>query len=140
MSPELERFASFYSEFGGENTAKLDELYDQNSVFRDPVHEIFGVDALSEYFRGLSAQLQHCRFEFHSHFQVGNKAFLSWTMHYSHKRLGGGKNLRLEGATEVHFSHGKVQLHADYYDMGAMLYEHLPLIGPVVKGLKSRLV
>ena len=36
--------------------------------------------------------------------------------------------LNLEGATEK-----------DYYDMGAMLYEHIPLLGKIISMLKARL-
>jgi hypothetical protein len=32
-----------------------------------------------------------------------------------------------------------VCLHRDYFDLGAMLYEQLPLLGAVVRTLKGRL-
>jgi hypothetical protein len=34
---------------------------------------------------------------------------------------------------------GKVRYHRDYFDLGAMLYEHLPLLGSLVKTIKRRL-
>ena len=34
---------------------------------------------------------------------------------------------------------GKVCQHRDYFDLGAMLYEQLPLLGPVVRTIKMRL-
>jgi hypothetical protein len=34
---------------------------------------------------------------------------------------------------------GKIYYHRDYFDMGAMLYEHLPLLGRIIQRLKHRL-
>ena len=33
----------------------------------------------------------------------------------------------------------KIIEHHDYYDLGAMVYEHIPLFGGVVKGVKKRI-
>ena len=33
----------------------------------------------------------------------------------------------------------KVYYQQDQYDLGAMIYEHIPVIGPVVRFLKRRL-
>ena len=49
-------------------------------------------------------------------------------------------SVRVEGATRLQFdAWGKVCLHRDYFDLGAMLYEQLPLLGPVVRVIKGRL-
>ena len=66
--------------------------------------------------------------------------WLGWTMTFSHPRLRGGAPVTVEGATRLAFDEeGKVCLHRDYFDLGAMLYEQLPLLGAVVRTLKGRL-
>lgn len=48
--------------------------------------------------------------------------------------------MTVEGATRLEFDEtGKVCLHRDYFDLGAMLYEQLPLLGAVVRTIKGRL-
>jgi hypothetical protein len=44
----------------------------------------------------------------------------------------------LNGVTELRFTDGKVQSHYDHYDLGAMLYEHLPVMGSLIKLVKSK--
>ncbi|HGP4674712.1 TPA: nuclear transport factor 2 family protein, partial [Vibrio cholerae O1] len=39
----------------------------------------------------------------------------------------------------LHFAEGKVTYHRDYFDMGEMLYEQLPVLGQVIRAIKRRL-
>ena len=99
-----------------------------------------GLAALTRYFSSLYERLAQCSFEITSQQQSGNEAWLAWVMTFSHPRIAGGRAVRVEGATRLTFdSWGKVCLHRDYFDLGAMLYEQLPLLGPVVRAIKGRL-
>jgi len=51
-----------------------------------------------------------------------------------------GETIRIEGASYLKTRNGKIYYHRDYFDMGAMLYEHLPVMGRVIHHLKERLV
>lgn len=138
MSPELTRVCDFYSEFNQSGLWQLYELYTEQCFFQDPVHAVKGLDSLTAYFERMSASLNYCRFEFLSCLQQDDRAFLSWTMRFSHPRLSGGAELALDGTTELRFVEGKVEYHRDYYDLGAMLYEQLPLLGRLITFIKSR--
>ena len=61
-------------------------------------------------------------------------------MHYSHPRIRRGAALVLEGTSLLQHDSEKVSYQQDYYDLGAMLYEHLPMMGPAIRLLKKRLV
>ncbi len=139
MSPELAKLCDFYSEFNQAALWRLSELYTEDCFFKDPVHEVKGLDSLKPYFDRMSASLTSCKFEFHSTIQQEESAFLSWTMHFSHPRLAGGSLQALDGSTELRFAGGKVSYHRDYYDLGAMLYEQLPLLGRLIQFIKSRI-
>ena len=61
-------------------------------------------------------------------------------MTFSHPRLAAGQPVRVEGAPRLEFDDAdKVCLHRDYFDLGAMLYEQLPLLGALVRTIKGRL-
>jgi hypothetical protein len=60
-------------------------------------------------------------------------------MTYAHPRLQRGQELTLEGISQLRFADRRIIYQRDYYDLGAMLYEHLPLVGQVVRGIKRRL-
>jgi len=139
MSPRLKAFSDFYSSLDSEKLSHLSEVYTSNIRFIDPVHEIVGVQHLSQYFEKLCANLLCCRFVFLSYSEADSSVWLVWTMHYAHPKIAGGKELSLQGATELRFEQDRVCYHRDFYDMGAMLYEHLPVMGRVIRYVKEAL-
>ena len=64
---------------------------------------------------------------------------MAWTMFLRHPKLRSGETIRVEGASYLKTRNGRIYYHRDYFDMGAMLYEHLPLLGRVVNTIKHKL-
>jgi hypothetical protein len=58
-------------------------------------------------------------------------------MHFKHPKLG-NRLISVRGVSHLQIS-DKIDFHEDFYDMGAMLYEQLPLLGNVTRWLKLRL-
>lgn len=140
MNEPLARFIGLYQQLDKQQLHRLPEVYAEQVVFTDPAHRIEGLAALGDYFTALYQRLAYCRFVITSQQQQGRQAWLGWTMTFSHPRLRGGEPVMVEGATRLEFDEaGKVCLHRDYFDLGAMLYEQLPLLGPMVRTIKMRL-
>lgn len=140
MTEPLSRFIALYQQLNLQQLHRLPEVYADEVIFIDPAHRIEGLAALSDYFAALYQRLSYCRFEIVSQQQQGTQAWLSWVMTFSHPRLASGQPIRVEGATRLEFdAAGKVIVHRDYFDLGAMLYEQLPLLGPLVRVIKGRL-
>ncbi|HDZ8876165.1 nuclear transport factor 2 family protein [Aeromonas dhakensis] len=140
MDESLARFIGLYQQLNRDELHRLPEVYANEVVFTDPAHRIEGLAALTDYFSALYQRLAYCRFVITSQLQQGRQAWLGWTMTFSHPRLRGGAPVTVEGATRLEFDEaGKVCLHRDYFDLGAMLYEQLPLLGSVVRTIKGRL-
>ena len=95
--------------------------------------------AMSEYFFTLYANVSELGFTFHGYDQVQDgSGYLRWTLHYRHPRLSRGQRIDVAGCSHLLW-HEKVYQHRDYFDAGALLYEHLPLMGPAIGWLKGRL-
>ncbi len=140
MTEPLSRFIALYQQLNLQQLHRLPEVYADEVVFIDPAHRIEGLAALNDYFAALYQRLAYCRFEIISQQQQGTQAWLSWVMTFSHPRLAAGQPIRVEGATRLEFdAAGKVRVHRDYFDLGALLYEQLPLLGPLVRLIKGRL-
>ncbi|WP_421216670.1 nuclear transport factor 2 family protein [Aeromonas enteropelogenes] len=140
MDEPLARFVALYQQLDRQQLHRLSEVYADEVIFIDPAHRIEGLAALSDYFAALYQRLAYCRFVITSQQQQGRQAWLGWTMTFSHPRLRGGKPVTVEGATRLELDEqGKVCLHRDYFDLGAMLYEQLPLLGSLVRTIKGRL-
>ncbi|QFU06716.1 SnoaL-like domain protein (plasmid) [Pseudoalteromonas sp. THAF3] len=133
MNNALEQFVSVYQRLDKHNLDLLHEVYGEAIHFQDPLHEVKGLQQLRRYFANMYANVNHCTFDISQQFAFDNHAFLYWTMRFSHPKLNGGKEVAVAGHSFLQFDQGKVIHHRDYFDVGAMLYRHIPLLGKVIK-------
>lgn len=139
MSTYLQSFANRFATLDASCLGRLDELYSDTIAFRDPLHEINGLPALRAYFAQLYANAQDIRYDFHDMDEAGpGRGYLRWTLHFRHPRLKGGKLISLDGCSHLRWT-DRVHFHRDYFDAGALLYEHLPVMGSLIGWLKGRL-
>ncbi len=135
----LQRFATAFASLNADNLERLGQLYSDDVHFQDPLHEINGLAAMHAYFKELYANVQELHFQFYGFDQLYPGAgYLRWKMTYRHPRLKGGQTIEVDGCSHLLWR-DKVYAHRDYFDAGALLYEHLPLMGRVIHWLKGRL-
>lgn len=121
----------------------VDELYAADVRFVDPFHVVEGREPLRDYYRRMYANVRSIRFDFSGSLSTPAELVLYWTMTFRHPRLRGGEAVSLEGCTRLCFATegtdiGKVVLHRDYFDAGALLYEHVPVLGAAIRFLRGR--
>lgn len=133
----IERFKEFFRVLHNADLSRLREIYADNVVFKDPVHEIRGLVELEDYFTGMCADLTDCRFEYLDEAIVGDSAYVKWVMHFKHPKLG-NRPISVRGVSHLK-GENRIEYHEDFYDMGAMLYEQLPVLGNVTRWLRLRL-
>ncbi|KJS00932.1 MAG: transcriptional regulator [Desulfobulbaceae bacterium BRH_c16a] len=136
----MENFLKTYKLLNAGNLELLENIYSDDIRFVDPAHEIVGLARLKEYFADLYANVTSIEFEFLHEIRLGDEGYVQWRMTFSHRFLKGGRPINVEGASYVQFDiSNKVCSHRDYFDLGAMLYEQLPVLGTVVIALKRRM-
>ena len=138
MHQVISDFCSFYRDLDQKPLSMLMDIYSDDVRFCDPVHSIQGIQFLTQYFEDLMLQVQACSFNIREISETGNTAFVRWSMHLQHPKLKGGQAILVEGVSYLEFD-TKITLHQDYFDLGAMLYEHLPIMGRLVQYIKSGL-
>ena len=135
--PIVEAFKDYFRVLHDSDLSRLRTIYDDRIVFKDPVHEIRGLVELEDYFTSMCADLSDCRFEYLDEMVSDRSAYIKWLMHFKHPKLG-NRLISVRGVS--HLSIGeRIEFHEDFYDMGAMLYEQLPLLGNVTRWLRLRL-
>ena len=134
----VHQLKQFYEQFSSATIARLDEIYTQDVEFRDPVHTINGSLGLKNYLRRMATNLSHYRIRYVAEVIGENSAYFTWEMDYAHRSLNHGRILTARGMTQVLFT-TKVFYHEDSYDMGALLYENVPVLGAATRHLKKRL-
>jgi hypothetical protein len=136
----LDTFLNTFNQLDKTSLNLLDTLYHPDICFIDPAHTLNGLPALKQYFFSLYENVESIRFTFDVRMQSGGQAFVTWTMEISHPRLAKGLPVAVQGCSCLTFApDGRVIRHQDYFDLGAMIYEHLPLVGGLIRTVKKRL-
>ena len=134
----IDRFKAYFKYLHESDLSQLRDIYAERVVFKDPVHEMRGLVELEDYFTSLCADLSECRFEYLDEMVTETSAYVKWTMHFKHPRLG-NRLISVRGVSHLKLGDDKIEYHEDFYDMGAMLYEQLPVLGNVTRWLRLRL-
>lgn len=120
-----ERFASVYA----------DELH-----FSDTLTVIGDRATLESYFAGLHEAEARTTVRILARQTAGADAYLIWEMQSEFKPIVGTRTSHSIGVTHLRFNEqGKVVLHQDFWDSAQGFYQHLPLVGPAIRGIRSRL-
>jgi hypothetical protein len=139
LEPALETFFNTYQRLNRNNLELLGEIYSDDVRFSDPAHSLNGLSALREYFAELYANVEQITFDFSSPRISNDQVFVQWVMRLRHPRLNRGSEIQVPGISCLHFTeNGLVDEHRDYFDLGILLYEQLPLLGPLVRAVKRR--
>ncbi|MDA0116836.1 nuclear transport factor 2 family protein [Vibrio sp. T11.5] len=135
----VESVGQIYQQLSKDNLHLLNGVYHQDVVFEDSAHRLQGWQALQSYFDSLYTNVRRCDFDIKEQQQSGDSGFLTWSMSLEHPKLQKGKTVVVNGVSHLKFKDGRVIYHRDYFDLGEMLYENLPLLGSVIKTIKQRL-
>lgn len=137
MVDVIDRFKQIYKDSTQINVDDFESIYSPNVRFRDPIHEIVGIDDMKAYMANLCSNLDECRFEYLEQLFGEGIAYIKWNMHFRHPRLGNDL-ITVRGVSQIHYNE-RIFYQEDLYDMGAMIYEHVPLLGGATRWLKQRL-
>lgn len=134
----LTNFLSVYQKLSLDNLSLLNDIYHNKVTFIDPIQQVEGILDLTHYFEHLYQNLSFCHFDIDEVLLDDHKAAIYWTMSYQHKKLNANNTVYVQGHSLIKMLDDKVIYHRDYVDLGAMLYEQIPLVGKVIKAIKKR--
>lgn len=137
----LQKFIDIYSQLATDNLDTLEQVYHPDVTFIDPLHRVEGYQALLNSFSHSYSNIVQCDFVIDDYFQSDDKqAAIYWTMTFRHKTLNKTKPVIVTGHSHIKAKDNKVIYHRDYLDLGAMIYECVPILGMAIKAIKQRAV
>ncbi|MBU2897852.1 nuclear transport factor 2 family protein [Vibrio hepatarius] len=136
---DVQAVGEVYQQLNKSNLHLLSDVYHKEVVFEDAAHKLEGWCELENYFQALYSNVKRCDFDILEHQQSGDSGFLTWQMSLEHPKLSNGSTVYVNGVSHLKFSQDRVIYHRDYFDLGEMLYENLPLLGSLIKAIKVRL-
>ncbi len=117
----------------------VDEFYHEDIEFSDPVEKIKGRDGIKKYYSDMYRNVKDIKFNFSEMVSQGDTVVGIWVMTLRTDSLNDGEPFQVEGNSVIRFKDGKAVYHRDYFDMGAMIYEKIPVVGWMVRKIKSKL-
>ncbi len=132
----LEALTSGLSEAGVR--ARVEGLFTPEAVYQDPFGRFEGREQIVQHFEKLFAGMEQFDLTIKEEFVSGEDTVSVWSLVMKHKSLSSDPAIELEGITHIRSVGGKVIARVDYYDLGRVVYERLPILGSVVRWVKGK--
>lgn len=136
------RFAEFFSSFSPDRVQRLvPQTYAADVYFNDTLKAVRGREQLGHYLSESAAAVEDCRVEIVSTTPVlPGECLVRWTMMIRFKRFRRGEDTWSIGMSHLRFDqHGRVIYHQDYWNAADGLFQHVPLLGWMIRAIKRRL-
>lgn len=136
----IEQFSKFYTNLSSMKIEVLKDIYCSDVIFIDPIASHSGLVSVENYFGKLLKNAKYCEFDIHNKLPTGENGYIvNWTMRYTSTRINQGYPVAVDGISMLTLENDKIIQHRDYYDLGQMVYEHVPLLGRIIKKIKRGL-
>jgi steroid delta-isomerase len=133
---DVARIVEYFESLTPESVARLGEHYAANAYFKDPFNEVNGLEGIRRVFAHMFRQVEAPRFRVTDRVVDAGGAMLAWEFTFRRR----GRETLVRGATHLRFNvRGKIVYHRDYCDAAEELYAKLPLLGALMRWLRSRL-
>lgn len=136
----LEAFKAYYRNVTAESVREKTRLvYAENLYFNDTVKTLRSREALEHYFLETTKNVSEFTVEVLNVAVSGKDSYVRWKMVTVLKKFG-NKRVTTVGMTHLRFNpDGKIALHQDYWDSTSGIWEHVPVLGGMIRWIKSRL-
>lgn len=136
----LQQVIDFFETLSPSSLERLDQIYAPTARFKDPFNEVTGHEPIASIFKAMFRDLHAPRFVVTAVTGDAEQACLLWDFHFQTPRIRRGAPQCIRGSSWIELDHsGRIVLHRDYWDAAEELYEKLPVVGVLMRWLKTRL-
>jgi hypothetical protein len=138
----ISTFTEFLSELGSKKTGvRAGQLYASELHFSDALMMTRDHDRVVEHFQGLVDAGTAVQVEILQTLISEADVYLIWSMQAEFTPVRQSVVSDTIGVTHLRFNEaGRVVLHQDFWDTGLGFYQHIPVLGRVVKSINRRFV
>lgn len=133
------RTTEFFSALNRDTLPLIDTFYDQAVEFTDPLGRSSGILALHRHYERFFKHISQLRYEFGPMTLEGRQVSVQWIAFFRHAKLNGGREISLRGSTWLEFggTEDKAIRFNEYFDLGELAYEKVPLLGGIILKVKG---
>jgi steroid delta-isomerase len=133
----IDALVAYYEKLDRESLGEMGRYYAAECYFKDPFNEVRTLPEIQAIFERMYRHLADPRFRVTERIEEGKSGVLVWDFDFRMRAWQPATARRIHGVTLLKFdAAGKVNYHRDYWDAAEELYEKLPLIGPLMRGLR----
>ena len=138
--PQIDEFAAFLSALGAADSAqRAEELYAPTLHFSDSLMHTRKRSDVVAHFQGLVNAETQVRVQMLQTLVTGQDVYLVWSMQSQFTPIRKTVTSDSIGITHLRFNQqGQVILHQDFWDTGQGFYQHVPVLGNVIRSIKGR--
>ena len=135
-----EKISHFFESLHEETSVEaFRAIYGDDVVFKDPFNEVKGVEAVHKIFAHMYDNLENPRFVITECIGTEQTAYVKWDFMFAFK--GEKEEKCFEGVSRLEMNaEDRVISHTDYWDAAEHIYEHLPLLGSLLRFVKRKIV
>ncbi len=135
----LDDYIEYFEKLTPRSVGMIEKLAAPGIRFKDPFNDVQGVDAFQRVFEHMFENVEKPKFKVTDSSwsrQQDRTAYLRWVFTYSMN----GNARKVEGLSAVMFSNdGLVMSHIDFWDAAENFYENIPVLGAMIRFVKSKL-
>ena len=137
----IQAFVKLYDQLDGDSIdKKIAETYAEKIYFNDTLVTIHDRQNLLKYLEHTQQQLDSIKFAVLSVQDFGKDSYVRWLMQTKFKAMGQAIDIQSIGISHLRFNaDNKIIVHQDYWDSMQGFYQHLPIIGGVLRWIKNGL-
>jgi hypothetical protein len=138
----IEEFSEFLSNLGAADSAQLaGQLYATTLHFSDSLMHTRNRDDVVVHFQGLVDAETQVQVQMLQTLVSGPDVYLVWSMQSQFTPVRKTVISDSIGITHLRFnSQGQVIMHQDFWDTGQGFYQHVPVLGRVIRSINNRFV
>jgi len=137
----IEGLKSLLGDFSADNVrARTRQVYAPDAFFNDTLKTVYGADKIEAYFLATAQNSESVTAKFEDVTRANDGTYyFRWIMDTRLKKVARGETIRTLGITHVRFDEqGRVLIHQDYWDTAVGLWDHVPVVGTMVRSIKAR--
>lgn len=135
----VDRLVTLFEHFTPADLRRLDGFYTPDASFKDPFHEVRGLEAIVRVYAHMFEALEAPRFVVTARVVDGDQCFLAWEFHFAYRNFRRGQPQTVRGGSHLLLApDGRIRSHRDYWDAAEEVYEKLPVVGGLMRWLKGR--
>ena len=139
LDATLDTYLATWQLGDADRLADLADVLAPDMRFRDPFHNVHGVEAVIAALKSAYDRVDHVHITIRARARDGDVSLVLWTFQFRTRKRG--TPMLLEGVAEIHQDPetGLITEHLDHWDAAEQFFQDLPVVGFLIRMIKKRL-